>query len=164
MLAAAQFSRKLTAVRFGAPQRGYCAPTTTTVPIDLIKQLRTKTKAGISDCRAALAEASLDLAKAEEILQKKAKVVAEKKSTRIAAEGLVAAVTDVTNKKLAVVEVRSYSSLGSPHWPSYGFNPLLGAPGAMELLTESFFVLCNVESSFARLISHPALPLSDKRL
>lgn len=76
------------------------------VPIDLIKALRTKTKAGISDCRNALAEAGLDLEKAEVILQSKAKGVAEKKSTRLAAEGLLAAVTNKTNNKVAVVEVR----------------------------------------------------------
>lgn len=102
---ALKLSRASVARPMCAPKRWYCAPTTT-VPIDLIKQLRTKTKAGISDCRAALAEAGLDLTKAEAILQKKAKGLAEKKSTRVAGEGLIAAVTDLTNRKVAVVEVR----------------------------------------------------------
>lgn len=112
---ALQFTRRVPSVRVALAhkqqQRGYCAPASVSVPIDLIKQLRTKTKAGISDCRAALVEAGLDLTKAEELLQKRAKGVVEKKSSRVAAEGLLAAVTDVTNKKLAVVEVRSHPSL-----------------------------------------------------
>jgi translation elongation factor EF-Ts len=73
--------------------------------LDLIKALRTKTKAGISDCRQSLVEAGLDLAKAEAILMSKAKGVAEKKASRLAAEGLLAAVTDANNKKVAIVEV-----------------------------------------------------------
>lgn len=103
---AAHVTRRAVALPFGTQRRGFCAAPSTAVPIDLIKQLRTKTKAGISDCRAALVEAGLDLAKAEEVLMKKAKTVAEKKASRTAAEGLLAAVTDVTNKKVAVVEVR----------------------------------------------------------
>ena len=99
------------------------------MPIDLIKQLRTKTKAGISDCRAALVEAGLDLTKAEELLQKRAKGVVEKKSSRVAAEGLLAAVTDVTNKKLAVVEVRSHPSLAIANIPSYHMIPFLRQQG-----------------------------------
>lgn len=89
--------------------RGYCTADIK-VPIDLIKTLRTRTKAGISDCRSALAEAGLDLAKAEQILQSKAKVVAEKKSDRIAAEGLLGAVTDTSNRRVAVVEVRIHKN------------------------------------------------------
>jgi len=105
---AVSFLRKSLALASNTRPRSYCT-NEVKVPIDLIKTLRTKTKAGISDCRNALAEAGLDLEKAEAILHKTAKGVAEKKSSRLAAEGLLAAVTDVANRKVAVVEVRSVS-------------------------------------------------------
>lgn len=102
----ATYLRRIVSVHSKVQMRQYCA-SEVKVPIDLIKSLRTKTKAGISDCRNALAEAGLDLEKAESILMKKAKVVADKKSTRVAAEGLLAAVTDPKNRRVAVVEVRN---------------------------------------------------------
>lgn len=114
---ATSFLRQSWAVAGHVRPRAYCSAEVK-VPIDLIKTLRTKTKAGISDCRNALAEAGLDMEKAEAILHKKAKGVAEKKSTRVAAEGLLAAVTDVSNRKVAVVEVRIYA-LNCLLWNSF---------------------------------------------
>ncbi|VEP15380.1 Elongation factor Ts [Hyella patelloides LEGE 07179] len=55
----------------------------------LVKELRTQTGAGMMDCKKALAENDGDITKAMEWLRKKGTISAEKKSGRIASEGLV---------------------------------------------------------------------------
>jgi elongation factor Ts len=56
----------------------------------LIKDLRERTGAGMSDCKKALVECQADLEKAMEFLRKKGLAAAAKKSGRIATEGQVA--------------------------------------------------------------------------
>ncbi|KAL5697522.1 hypothetical protein ACHQM5_028655 [Ranunculus cassubicifolius] len=55
----------------------------------LVKKLREETGAGMMDCKKALAETEGDLEKAQEYLRKKGLSSAEKKSSRIAAEGRI---------------------------------------------------------------------------
>ncbi|MBP0015685.1 MAG: translation elongation factor Ts [Roseofilum sp. SBFL] len=55
----------------------------------LVKELREKTGAGMMDCKKALTENDGDLEKASEWLRKKGIASAGKKSSRVAAEGLV---------------------------------------------------------------------------
>src|SRR2546429_8839131 len=59
------------------------------IPAQLVKELRERTNAGFSDCRAALVEANGDIEKAISVLRKKGKAAAAKKATREASEGLV---------------------------------------------------------------------------
>ena len=56
-----------------------------------VKELREKTGVGMMDCKKALTEADGDMEKALEILRVKGMATAAKKSSRIAAEGVVAA-------------------------------------------------------------------------
>ena len=58
-------------------------------PATLVKQVRERSGAGMMDCKNALVEASGDVEKALEIIQKKGLAKAVKKAGRIAAEGLV---------------------------------------------------------------------------
>ncbi|OEL23026.1 Elongation factor Ts [Dichanthelium oligosanthes] len=55
----------------------------------LVKQLRDETGAGMMDCKKALAESDGDLQNAQEFLRKKGLSSADKKSSRLAAEGLI---------------------------------------------------------------------------
>ncbi|XP_062202984.1 polyprotein of EF-Ts, chloroplastic-like [Phragmites australis] len=55
----------------------------------LVKQLRDETGAGMMDCKKALAETGADLQKAQEFLRKKGLSSADKKSSRLTAEGLI---------------------------------------------------------------------------
>ncbi|KAK4759769.1 hypothetical protein SAY87_022900 [Trapa incisa] len=55
----------------------------------LVKQLREETGAGMMDCKKALAETGGDLEKAQEYLRKKGLSTADKKSSRLAAEGRI---------------------------------------------------------------------------
>ena len=71
----------------------------------LVKELREKTSAGMMDCKKALNETNGDLEAAADWLRTKGIAKADKKASRIAAEGLVAVALDGTTG--AVVEVNS---------------------------------------------------------
>lgn len=64
---------------------------TVTISPALVKQLRDETGAGMMDCKKALAETGGDIEKAQEYLRKKGLSSADKKSSRVAAEGLISA-------------------------------------------------------------------------
>ena len=71
----------------------------------MVKDLRESTGAGMMDCKAALTEAGGDMTAAQDWLRKKGLSKAAKKAGRIAAEGLIAALTK--GIKGVVVEVNS---------------------------------------------------------
>jgi len=79
--------------------------TSTTSSAESVKELRARTGAGVIDCRNALAASGGDLEKAVEILKAKGLASAQKKSGRIAAEGLVDAYIHTGGKVGAMVEV-----------------------------------------------------------
>lgn len=74
------------------------------VSASLVKELREKTGAGMMDCKSALAQAG-DMEGAIKILREKGLARAAKKTSRVAAEGLIAIAT--ANGKAALVEVNS---------------------------------------------------------
>ena len=71
----------------------------------MVKELRETTGAGMLDCKKALVEANGDMEQAVDWLRKKGLASAAKKSSRVAAEGLVAVAVD--GNKGAAVEVNS---------------------------------------------------------
>jgi elongation factor Ts len=71
----------------------------------MVKELREKTDAPMMECKKALAEASGDLGKAEEILRVKLGSKAAKASSRVAAEGIVAVNVSADGKLGTIVEV-----------------------------------------------------------
>lgn len=75
------------------------------ITASMVKQLRESTGAGMMDAKAALVENNGDIEAATDWLRKKGLSKAEKKSSRTAAEGLVAILTDGTSG--VVVEVNS---------------------------------------------------------
>ncbi|XP_077218945.1 polyprotein of EF-Ts, chloroplastic-like isoform X2 [Tasmannia lanceolata] len=64
-------------------------PPTVAISAALVKQLREETGAGMMDCKKALSETGGDLEKAQEYLRKKGLSTADKKSSRLAAEGRI---------------------------------------------------------------------------
>lgn len=62
---------------------------TVAISAALVKQLREETGAGMMDCKKALSETGGDIEKAQEYLRKKGLSTADKKSSRIAAEGRI---------------------------------------------------------------------------
>jgi len=71
----------------------------------LVKELRDKTSAGMMDCKKALSENDGDIEAATDWLRQKGIAKADKKASRVAAEGLVA--ISLGGTKGAVVEVNS---------------------------------------------------------
>ncbi|HEY9670047.1 MAG TPA: translation elongation factor Ts [Waterburya sp.] len=71
----------------------------------LVKELRDKTGAGMMDCKKALAENGGDITKATEWLRQKGITSAEKKSGRVAAEGLVGSYIHTGGRVGVLVEV-----------------------------------------------------------
>src|SRR6187402_3027629 len=76
-----------------------------TITAAMVKELRESTGAGMMDCKAALTETGGDLQAAQDWLRKKGLSKAAKKAGRVAAEGLIGALT--SGKKGVLVEVNS---------------------------------------------------------
>lgn len=75
------------------------------VSLDLVKKLREKTGAGIVDCKKALTESDGDIEKAIEYLRKKGAATSQKRSDRIAKEGLIFAKTSGGRDEAAIIEI-----------------------------------------------------------
>src|SRR6266851_2786185 len=81
----------------------------TQIPAQLVKELRERTNAGFSDCRAALVEGGADIEKAIAILRKKGQAAAAKKAMREASEGLVGSYIHAGGKIGVLVELNCES-------------------------------------------------------
>jgi len=75
------------------------------ISMELVKELRQRTGAGIMDCKVALQENSADMEKAIEYIQKKGLAKAAKKAGAIAAEGVVHAYIHAGSRLGVLVEV-----------------------------------------------------------
>ena len=73
----------------------------------LVKELRERTGAGMMDCKNALVQANGDLDSAAELLRKQGQAKADKKASRVAAEGRVVLKSDERAGRYALVEVNS---------------------------------------------------------
>lgn len=79
------------------------------ISAQLVKELRDRTGAGFSDCRAALVEAGGDVEKAVTVLRKKGQAAAAKKSQRVTSEGLVGSYIHAGGKIGVLVEINCES-------------------------------------------------------
>ncbi len=79
------------------------------IPAQLVKELRDKTGAGFSDCRAALIDANRDIEQAINVLRKKGQVAAAKKAQRATSEGLVSCYIHAGGKIGVLVEINCES-------------------------------------------------------
>ena len=75
------------------------------ITVQMVKELRAKSSAGMMDCKKALSETNGDMEAAVDWLRKKGLSTASKKSGRIASEGLVG--IKINNLESAIVEVNS---------------------------------------------------------
>ena len=73
----------------------------------MVKELREMTGAGMMDCKKALTATEGDMEKAVEWLREKGLATAQKKASRIAAEGLAKVMVSEDGKKAVAVEVNS---------------------------------------------------------
>jgi elongation factor Ts len=75
------------------------------ITADAVKQLRERTGAGMMECKKALVETKGDLDAAAELMRKQGLAKADKKATRVAAEGVVALARAGDSPLAALVEV-----------------------------------------------------------
>ena len=87
----------------------------------MVKELREKTDAPMMECKKALAEASGDMGKAEEILRVKLGNKASKAASRIAAEGVVGTWIAADGKLGAMVEVNCETDFVAKNGDFLGF-------------------------------------------
>ena len=73
----------------------------------LVKELRERTGAGMMDCKRALVEADGDIEHAGVLLRKSGQAKADKKASRVAAEGLVLVKDSADGNSYVVIEVNS---------------------------------------------------------
>jgi len=95
-----------------------------TITAAMVKDLRESTGAGMMDCKAALTETSGDITAAQDWLRKKGLSKAAKKAGRVAAEGLISAVT--RGGKGVVVEVNSETDFVARNEQFQGLVKMIG--------------------------------------
>ena len=78
-----------------------------TITAAMVKELRERTGVGMMDCKKALVECDGNMDAAIEFLRKKGMATAQKKASRIAAEGLTTVLISEDQKHGAIVEVNS---------------------------------------------------------
>jgi len=75
------------------------------ISAEAVRQLRERTGAGMMECKKALVETQGDLDAAAELMRRQGLAKADKKATRVAAEGVVAAAKSADARTAAMVEV-----------------------------------------------------------
>jgi elongation factor Ts len=92
------------------------------VTASLVKELRDKTGAGMMDCKNALVESNANIEEAIDWLRKKGISGAEKKSARVAADGVIT--VSVNNEAASLVEINSETDFVSrnPDFQSFAKN------------------------------------------
>lgn len=86
-----------------------------TVSSEQVKELREKTGVSVMECKKALEEAGGDMAKALEVLSKRAVAAASKKADRTLGAGTVAAYVHTTGQVGAMVTLASETDFVSKH-------------------------------------------------
>ena len=77
------------------------------ITASMVKELRERTGAGMMECKKALTECDGNLDAAIEMMRKAGTAKAEKKSGRVAAEGMIRIAASGCGKKVAMVEINS---------------------------------------------------------
>src|SRR5579863_10465941 len=75
------------------------------ITADSVKQLRERTGAGMMECKKALVETKGDLDAAAELMRRQGLAKADKKATRVAAEGVVVVSRSADARTAAMVEI-----------------------------------------------------------
>ncbi len=107
-----------------------------------VKELRERTGSGMMECKKALVEANGDIDAAADAMRKAGLAKADKKASRIAAEGLVVIQPSPDGKQTAMVEINSETDFVSKGDDFKGFatavaqQVLAGKPKDLESLLE----------------------------
>lgn len=95
------------------------------ISAQLVQELRTKTGAGMGDCKQALVEANGDMQAAIEILRKKGIDTAAKRSDRASNEGIISIKATDDSKTIVMVEVNCETDFVARNQEFVNFSNLL---------------------------------------
>lgn len=98
-----------------------------------VKELRERTGAGMMDCKRALQETAGDLDAAAEHLRKAGQAKADKKASRVAAEGQIVIKSDPSLGRHAIVEINSETDFVAKDENFSGFADLVAATILSEM-------------------------------
>ena len=107
-----------------------------------VKELRERTGAGMMDCKKALVEAGGDIDAASDLLRMAGQAKADRKASRIAAEGQVLVASDPDGGRYALLEVNSETDFVAKDENFRAFTAQVGqavlehAPASVEALME----------------------------
>ena len=110
------------------------------ITAEAVKQLRERTGAGMMECKKALVETNGDLDAAAELMRKQGLAKADKKATRVAAEGVIALEKSADGKSAAMVEVNCETDFVAREADFQGFSAevakltLAANPAGLEAL------------------------------
>jgi elongation factor Ts len=113
------------------------------ITADAVKQLRERTGAGMMECKRALVETKGDLDAAAELMRKQGLAKADKKATRIAAEGVVVVAKAHDGRTAAMAEINCETDFVAREQDFRGFahavaeTALAGKPADLAALNEA---------------------------
>ena len=113
------------------------------ITAEIVKQLRERTGAGMMECKKALVETGGDLDGAAELMRKQGLAKADKKSARIAAEGVVVIERSADGRAAAMVEVNCETDFVAREQDFATFSSAVAAralsvrPASLEALLEA---------------------------
>ncbi|KJV07851.1 translation elongation factor Ts [Methylocucumis oryzae] len=117
-----------------------------TITADMVKTLRERTGSGMMECKKALVEANGDMELAVENMRKAGLAKADKKSGRIAAEGLIGVQTSADGKAVAIVDVNCETDFVAKADDFVGFvNSITAALLNSDVATEEQFLAMPLE-------------------
>jgi elongation factor Ts len=111
------------------------------VTAEMVRQLRERTGAGMMECKKALVETDGDLDVAAELMRKQGLAKADKKASRVAAEGVIAVATSADGKSGVLVEINCETDFVARGDDFAGFAKevaalaLAGKPAGVEALS-----------------------------
>src|SRR5277367_6625418 len=97
------------------------------IPAEAVKQLRERTGAGMMECKKALVETKGDLDAAAELMRKQGLAKADKKATRVAAEGVVVVEKSADGRTAAMVEINCETDFVAREQDFRGFAQAVAA-------------------------------------
>src|SRR6266581_2906321 len=115
------------------------------ITADTVKQLRERTGAGMMECKRALVETKGDLDAAAELMRKQGLAKADKKATRVAAEGVVVVEKAADGRTAAMVEINCETDFVAREQDFRGFAQAVAAralasrPATLEALLATCF-------------------------
>jgi len=129
------------------------------IPVSAVKEVRTKTNAGMLDCRRALEQCNGDINGAIEALRQKGFAMAAKRAERAVGEGIVAAYVHHNNRVAALVELNCETDFVARtddfRRLAYDIAMHVVASSPVYLCTEDMPADCQMTAEEACLLSQP---------